>query len=109
MMQEYFSMREAEQNYWEKIFIDWEKSGLSQKEYCKMNNISYSTFKAWRYKNKSASDNSPSATMLPLKVGPSNTNITQVCISLPSKANLSISSITTMELKSILLDLGLLA
>ena len=33
---------------WSEIFVDWQKSGESQRGYCRINGISYSAFGYWR-------------------------------------------------------------
>lgn len=38
------------QELWKKRIEAWERSDISQKKYCKQNNISYSAFKYWRKK-----------------------------------------------------------
>ena len=37
---------------WRSIFADWEVSGLSQREYCRVKGIVYSTFIYWRVRVK---------------------------------------------------------
>lgn len=41
-------MRNDKDALWEKTFIDYRKSGLSQRAYCKQNNLKYSTFAYWK-------------------------------------------------------------
>jgi len=41
-------MRNDKDALWEKTFIDYEKSGLSQRAYCKQNSLKYSTFAYWK-------------------------------------------------------------
>jgi hypothetical protein len=36
------------EKYWQKHISKYEQSGLSQKEYCKQNNLVYDTFRGWR-------------------------------------------------------------
>jgi hypothetical protein len=39
-------------SYWESVFNDWQLSGLTQKEYCRVNKIKFCQFKNWRSKKK---------------------------------------------------------
>jgi hypothetical protein len=34
--------------YWEKNVCDWKQSGLTQKDYCKREGLTYGSFKNWR-------------------------------------------------------------
>ena len=34
--------------YWEKHLNDWKNSGLTQKDYCSRENLTYGSFKNWR-------------------------------------------------------------
>lgn len=34
--------------YWQQHFTDWQQSGLSQRDYCKLNNLTFSSFGYWR-------------------------------------------------------------
>ena len=34
--------------YWEKHLGDWKSSGLTQKDYCKREGLTYGSFKSWR-------------------------------------------------------------
>lgn len=95
---------------WDKIFIDWATSKLSQKEYCKLNNLKYSSFKIQRYKTKLHVTKKPSKRMLPINISSDKeTSLSDITIQLPSSAILSLSPIITpKELKNILSELGLL-
>lgn len=44
------AMKIEEVNTWRQIIKDWEMSKQPQRQYCRENNIKYSTFKGWRYR-----------------------------------------------------------
>lgn len=106
-------MQEQESlTYWNKIFKKWELSGLRQQEYCSRNNIKYSVFKKWRYRKKHGllENNAKPSSMIPIKViSTPNKKLTSITLTLPSKTQLSLSSISAKELKSVLSELGLLS
>ena len=97
--------------YWDKIFKDWESSGLLQPEYCVKNNIKYSQFKKWRYKKRNGiSEDKPKGSMLPIEVTSTpSKRLSEITLALPSNTKLYLSSISVKELKSILSELGLLS
>ena len=41
--------RKLSRTEWKKVIRDWEGSGLSQKEYCKRNDLSRHTFSWWKW------------------------------------------------------------
>ncbi|MDH5720460.1 MAG: hypothetical protein OEZ13_07525 [Spirochaetia bacterium] len=41
-------MENEKNTIWQEIFADYRKSELSQRAYCKENNLKYSTFAYWR-------------------------------------------------------------
>ena len=100
-------------SYWESVFDDWQLSGLTQREYCRVNKIKFCQFKNWRSKKKDGLiKDKPKPTMLPIAVSNTPTKInklSEITLILPSKAKLSLSLTSTKELKNLLLDLGLLS
>lgn len=40
--------KQIKQEYWEKHYASYQKSGLSQRAYCKRNDLKYWTFNKWK-------------------------------------------------------------
>lgn len=51
---------ESKENYWSSHFRSWKESGLSQKNYCIVNNLKYNQFQYWyrKLKSEKSSENS---------------------------------------------------
>lgn len=47
----------SKDEYWSSVMKQYESSGLSQKQFCEQNNISYGTFKTHRYQSSAICQN----------------------------------------------------
>ena len=53
---------------WERHLHSWKKSGLTQKEYCRINNLTHHTFHYW--KKKFYKEHFASVSLIPLQIKP---------------------------------------
>ena len=93
--------REDKIKYWESVITDWKTSGLKQNAYCRSKSISYSAFKAWRYRllgqsRKSSKQAHSSSAFIPVSIRPSPSAIV---LNTPSGYSISFSE--TIDLKKL--------
>ena len=61
-------------DYWQQHFKDWQQSGLSQRDYCKQHNLTFSSFGYWRSRLKANS--TADSKLIPVSVSrPTSINI----------------------------------
>ncbi len=80
--------------YWKQIFDDWEKSGLTQKIYCQLNNLVYTQFLRWRIELRK---NPPKLIPIEPTIKTKTENTSVWIITLNSKLSLHIKSNFTEE------------
>lgn len=49
-MEDIMNKKEQRKNYWQKYYSAYIASGLTQREYCRQNNLCYWTFNSWKRK-----------------------------------------------------------
>ena len=54
--------------YWQRHFKDWKQSGLSQRDYCKQHELTFSSFGYWR--NRLRTNKAAAGKLIPVSVAP---------------------------------------
>lgn len=93
--------REDKIKHWELVIADWKTSGLKQNAYCRSKSISYSVFKAWRYRlltrsRKSTNPSRSSSAFIPVSV---RSSPSAIVLNTPSGYSISFSE--TIDLKKL--------
>jgi len=50
------ALHQDKKSYWKQIMEDWQRSGISQQQYCEIKKINFHTFSYWRGHLKGESD-----------------------------------------------------
>jgi len=86
--------------YWEKHLADWKSSGLTQKDYCSRESLSYGSFKNWRSQLvETACPQTPSfIEATPVEPEKSSSNALVLQISLANGARIGVSAQASSEI-----------
>jgi hypothetical protein len=96
--------------YWQEQNEAWQKSEMSQKKFCKLNNLSYSKFTTWRSKLKVTTPGTVPKKLIPITVThspefPSN----PIRLRMPNGISLEFSSSLPMpQLQCLFKSLGII-
>jgi len=81
------------QKSWTDRILEWEKSGLSQKEFCRQKEISFSTFHYWRKKLKTKAGQ-----FVEIKVDKAGKNNQAIVITLPNNIQIHIQHVSDSKM-----------
>jgi hypothetical protein len=91
--------QQSKQDFWQQHIEDWHQSKLTQKEYCKHNDISFANFGYWRTRlNKLAQ---PDKKFIPVTVGQPHS---QISVFLPGGLRLDVPSHSLADVLPIVYD-----
>lgn len=69
---------EEKATYWQQHFKNWQSSGLPQRDYCKQNQLSFSSFGYWR--NRLKTNSRTEGKLIPIRVSrPATINVYLPC------------------------------
>ena len=99
--------KEQKRKYWQEHFNTYLKSGLSQREYCRQNELGYCTFNTWK-RSFEKLESGISLQKLPFEIsGKDSSFINQMEIILPGNIKLSVpNNFSSETLKRIIIALG---
>lgn len=81
--------KDSTRDYWHKHYDSFNKSGLTQRDYCRQEELGYWTFNSWKRRfDKSESD--VTLQELPIKVSPTHSACSPIEIILKNNLKLSI-------------------